>query len=39
MLPWIIGAFVAGVIFAQLALKLFGIGWTKLEKNISNLGK
>ena len=36
MIEFIIG-FVLGVVFSELALKLFGIGWKKLEKNIDSL--
>ena len=34
----IIGGFV-GVIFSQLILKLFNVGWTKLDKDIDRLKK
>lgn len=36
MIELIIG-FVLGTIFSPLALKLFKIGWKKINKNIDNL--
>jgi hypothetical protein len=39
MVTGLVIGFVAGVIFCPLALRLFGVGWKKIEKNIDHLSR